>query len=66
MRIVHSILDGEPEGKRLLGRPRHKWEDTIRMGVREIKWDGTDWMHLAQVRKQWLVFVNTVMSIRFP
>jgi hypothetical protein len=40
-------------GKRPLGRPRHRWEDNIRMDSREIVWEGLDWMHLAQDKDQW-------------
>jgi hypothetical protein len=43
-----SILVGKPEGKRPLGRPRHRWQDNIRMDLREIGWDGVDWIDLAQ------------------
>jgi hypothetical protein len=42
-----------PEGKRPLGRPRHRWVDNIKMDLREIGWDGMDWIDLAQVRDQW-------------
>jgi hypothetical protein len=52
MRNVYSISVGKSEGKRQLGRPRHRWEDTIRIDPREIGWDGVDWMHLAQDRDQ--------------
>jgi hypothetical protein len=38
---------GMPEGKRPLGRPRHRWEDNIRMGLREIGWGGMNWIDLA-------------------
>jgi len=48
MRNTYCTLVGKPEGKRLLGRPRHSWEDNIRMGLREIGWwEGVDWIHLA-------------------
>jgi hypothetical protein len=43
---------GKPEGKRPLGTPRRRWEDTIRQDLREIGWDGMDWTHLAQDRDQ--------------
>jgi hypothetical protein len=43
------ILVGKPEGKRPLGRPRRRWVDNIKMDLREIKWDGMDWIDLAQV-----------------
>jgi hypothetical protein len=54
-------LVGKPEGKRPLGRPRHGWED-IRLDLREIGWEGVDWMHLAQDRDQWQAVVNMVMN----
>jgi hypothetical protein len=46
------ILVGKPEGKRPLGRPRHRWENNIRMDLRVIGWGGTDWIDLAQDRDQ--------------
>jgi len=55
----HKILVGKAEGKRSLGRPRRIWEDNIRMDLREIRWEGVDWMHLAQGRDQWRPPVNT-------
>jgi hypothetical protein len=57
------ILVGEPEGKRPLGRPRRRWEDNIRMDLREIGWGGMDWIDLTQDRDQWRAFVNTVMNL---
>jgi hypothetical protein len=51
-------------GKRLLGRPRRRWVDNIKMDLREIGWDGMDWIELAQDRDQWRALVNTVMSLR--
>jgi hypothetical protein len=56
----------KPEGKRLLGRPRRGWEDNIGFGIREIGWDGVDWIHLDQDRDQWRIVVNTVMNLRIP
>jgi hypothetical protein len=53
MRNPYSILFGRPEGKRPLGRPRRRWEDNIRMDLREIGWKDVDWVHLAQDRDQW-------------
>jgi hypothetical protein len=55
---------GEPEGKRPLGRPRCRWEDNIRMDLREKQWGGMDWIDVAQDRDQWRVLVNTVMNLR--
>jgi hypothetical protein len=49
---------GKPEGKRPLGRPRHRRVDNIIMDFREIGWDGMEWIELAQDREQWRVLVN--------
>jgi hypothetical protein len=57
---------GKPEGKRLLGRPRRRWVDNIKMELREIGWDGMDWIDLAQDRDQWRALVNTVINLRAP
>jgi hypothetical protein len=65
-RNAYRILVGKPEGKRPLGRPRRRWVDTIKMDLREIGWDGVDWIELAQDRDQWRVLVNTVMNLRVP
>jgi hypothetical protein len=54
---------GKREGKRPLGRPRRRWEDNIRMDLREIRWGGMDWIDLAQDRDQWKVLVNTLMNL---
>jgi hypothetical protein len=54
-RNASRILVGEPEGKRSLGRPRRRWVDNIEMDLREIGWDGMDWIGLAQDRDQWRV-----------
>jgi hypothetical protein len=59
-------LVGRPEGKRPLGRHRRRWEDNIKMDLREIGIDGVNWIQLAQDRVQWRVFVNTVMNLRVP
>jgi hypothetical protein len=65
-RGVYRDLVGRPEGKRPLGRPRRRWEDNIKMGLREIGIDDVNWIRLAQDRVQWRAFVNTVMNLRFP
>jgi hypothetical protein len=65
-RNEYRILVGKPEGKRPLGRPRHRWVDNIKMDLSEIGWDGMVWINLAQDRDQWRVLVNTVMNLRFP
>jgi hypothetical protein len=53
-----------PEGKRPLGRPRRRWEDGIRMDLRETGWEDVEWVQLAQDRGQWRAVVNAVMNIR--
>jgi hypothetical protein len=63
---VYFILVDKPEGKRPLRRLWHRWEDSIRMDIREMRWDGVDWIHLAQDRNQWRALVNTVMKFLFP
>jgi hypothetical protein len=53
-------------GKRPLRRPRRRWVDNIKMDLREIGWDGMDWIDLAQDRDQWRALVNTVMNLQVP
>ena len=65
-RVVHRVLVGKPEGKRLLGRPRRRWEDNIKMDLQEVGGVCGDWMELAQVRVRWRALVNTVMNLRVP
>jgi hypothetical protein len=60
------ILVGTPEGKRPLGRRRHRWVDNIKLDLREIGWGGVDWIDLAQDRDQWRALVNTVMNLGVP
>jgi hypothetical protein len=60
------ILVGKTEGKRLLGRPRRRWMDNIKMDLREIGWNGVDWMDMAEDRDQWRALVNTVLNLRVP
>jgi hypothetical protein len=58
------ILVGRTEERRLLGRPRHRWEDNIKMDLREKGIDVANWIRLAQDRVRWRAFVNTVMNLR--
>jgi hypothetical protein len=48
-----KILMGKAEGKRPPGRPTHRWEDNIKMNLKEIRWGGVDWIDLAQDREWW-------------
>jgi hypothetical protein len=52
-RNVYRLLVGKPERKRLLGRPRHRWMDNIRVDLGEVGWGDVDWIGLAQVRNRW-------------
>jgi hypothetical protein len=61
---VYIVLVGKPEGKRPLERPRRRWEDGIRMDLREIGWGGVECVHLAQDRDRWRAVVNAVMNLR--
>jgi hypothetical protein len=63
-RNPYKLLVGKPEGKRPLGRSRRRWVDNIRIHLGEIRWDGTDWIDLAQDNGQWRAVVNTVMNLR--
>jgi hypothetical protein len=65
-RDVYRVLVGRPEGKRPLGRPRCRWEDNIKMDLREIGINGVNWLQLAQDRVQWWAFVSTVMNLWVP
>jgi hypothetical protein len=57
---------GKPEGKRPLGRPRRRWVNNIKMDLREIGWDGVDWIYLAQDRDQLRALVNSVLNLLVP
>ena len=65
-RGMHRILVGKPEGKRLLGRPRRRWEDNIRTDLQEVGVSFGDWMELAQYRDIWRALVSTVRNFRVP
>jgi hypothetical protein len=63
-RNVYRVLVGKPEGKRPLGRTRRRWMDSIKTDLRELGWDGMDWIDLAQDRYQWRALVITVMNYK--
>jgi hypothetical protein len=63
-RKVYKVLVGKPEGKRPLGRPRRRWEDGIRMDLRETGWGSVDWIQLAQDRDRCRAVVSAVMNLR--
>jgi hypothetical protein len=65
-RGVHRVLVGKPEGKRPLGRPRHRWEDNIKMDLQEVGGGHGDWRELSQDRDGWQALVNMVKNLRVP
>ena len=65
-RNAYRVLVGKSEGKRPLGRPRHRWEDNIKMDLREVGCDPGEWRALAEDMDQWLAYVRAVMNLRVP
>jgi hypothetical protein len=65
-RNIYTLLVGMPEGKRPLGRPRHRWIDNIKMDLSETGLNIVDWIGLAQDRYRWRALVNAVMNLRVP
>jgi hypothetical protein len=63
-RKVYKVLGGKPKGKSPLGRPRHRWEDGVRMDLGEIGMGGVVWIRLAQDRDRWQAVVSVVMNLR--
>jgi hypothetical protein len=63
-RNVYKVFMGKPEGKRPLGRLRRRWEDGVRMDIREIGWGSVEWMQLTQDRYRRRALVNTVINLR--
>jgi hypothetical protein len=63
-RNLYRVLVGKPEGKRPLERLRRRWEDGMKMDLREIGWGGVGWIHLAQDRVRWWAVVSAVMNLR--
>jgi hypothetical protein len=65
-RGVYRVLVGKPEGKRPLGRPRHRWEDNIKMDLQEMGCGCVDWIGLAQDRERWWALVSALMNLGVP
>ena len=65
-RGVQRVLVGKPEGKRPLGKPRHRWEDNIKMELQEVGGGHGDWMELAQDRNRWWALTGTVRDFLVP
>jgi hypothetical protein len=62
----YRSLVGRPDGRRPIGRTRHRWEDNIKMDLQEMGWRGMDWIELVQDRDRWRAVVNVVMNLGFP
>jgi hypothetical protein len=60
------VLVGKPDGKRPLGRPRHRWEDNIKMDLQKVGGGCGAWMELAQYRDRWRALVGMVRNFRVP
>jgi hypothetical protein len=65
-RGVYGVLVGKPEGKRPMRRSRHRWEDNIKMDLKEVGCEAMDWIRLAQDRDRWRALVNAVMNFQVP
>ena len=65
-RNAYRVLVGRPEGKRPLGRPRHRWEDNIKMDLGEVGYDDREWINLAQDRDRWRAYVRAAINLRVP
>jgi len=65
-RGAYRVLVGKPEGKGLIGRPRHRQEDNIKMDLKEVGCGGMDWIELAHNRDRWQALVNVVLNLRVP
>jgi hypothetical protein len=63
---AYNIFVGKPEVEKPLRRPRRKWEDDIKMDLRDIVFGDVDWIRLVQDRDRWWALVNTVMNLRVP
>jgi hypothetical protein len=65
-RGLYRVLVGKPEGKRPLARPRHRWEDHVKMDIQVVECGVMVWIELAQDRDRWRALVNAVMNLRVP
>jgi hypothetical protein len=61
---VYRALVGRPDEQKPLGRPRHRWEDNIKMNLQEVGWGCTDWFDVVQDRCRWRTFINAAMNLR--
>jgi hypothetical protein len=63
-RGLYRVLVGKLEGKRPLGRPRHRWEDNIKLDLQEVRCGGMDWIEVVQDRDRWRSLLNAVMNLQ--
>ena len=63
-RGIYRVLEEKSEGKRTLGKPRRRWEDNIKMDLKEMGCGGVDWIELAQDSDRWRALLNAVMNLR--
>jgi len=63
---MYSVLMGKPEGRGPVRRPRRRWEDNIKMDLKEVECGGMDWIEQAQNRDRWQALVNAVMNFQVP
>jgi hypothetical protein len=65
-RKAYRLLVGKPEGKRLLGRPRRRWVDNVRIDLQEVGWGDVDWICLAQDSDRWRALLISLLNLRVP
>jgi hypothetical protein len=65
-RKAYRLLVEKPDGKRPLGRQRHRWVNNIRMDLGKVGWGVVHWIGLAQLRNRWRALVNSVLNLRVP
>jgi len=65
-RRAYRVSVAKPEGKSLLGRPWNRWEDHIKVNLKEVRCEGMDWIDLTQEKDKWWALVNAVMNLRVP
>jgi hypothetical protein len=63
---VHTVLVGRPERKRSLGKPKRRWEDNIKMALKEVRWGDVDCIDLAQDTNRWRALLSAVLNLRVP
>jgi hypothetical protein len=63
---AYRVLVGRRKGRRPFGRPRHRWQDNIKINLQEVGWEGVDWIGMAEDRDRWWALVNAVMNLRVP